>query len=322
LSLLAACQPAGPLPQAPQPVLAASPATAPAVSPPSAQADPALSTPDPQPPKPVLKSAPEPQPPAPAPSPMAEAPPPESPSAASGSSGSAGSFSAGAGVSSTSTAAATPTPAPTVPPAGRPVLDDLRLMGGGSVLGANAPDALIPDFAGKTIQLEALGYFFVQPGDALRLTLDNSIELELSSVSNTRLVAQLNTAYLADLYLSGPHKLVLQTPLEAQHHQIKIGPPTQTLALQAQIETVNVIRDANQTPLYLEVTGRQLMLNPNFAQLRLGGEVAIIFDSQLTPDGLVTLQAALPDPTVFAQPGNHSLQYQDPFSLAFKSFSS
>lgn len=319
--VFSACQPQA-LPVQPEPVSSAASVNGPVTE--------TGSNVQPRPSAPSMFTSPAAQLPAPAASASPQLTPQPTPSvtstgsSTSTASGSTGSSGTSGGGGSFATAPSTPlaSPAPTAPPDGRPVLNDLRLLGGGSVLGAQAPAALTPDFAGQTLQIEALGYFFVQPGDTVRLTLDNSIALQLTTVSNTRLVAQLNTAYLADLYLSGPHKLELQTPREAQHHQIRVGSPAQPLALQAQLESVQVIRDANQTPLYLELTGRQLMLNPNFSQVRIGGEVAPVVDSQLAPDGLVTLQIVLPDPALFALPGQHSLQYQDPFSLVFKSFSS
>ncbi|MBF2052014.1 MAG: hypothetical protein IGS03_00950 [Candidatus Sericytochromatia bacterium] len=156
----------------------------------------------------------------------------------------------------------------------------------------------------------------------MRLVLDNGIEWEIISVSNTRIKARLNTAYLTDLYLTGPHKLVLETPQTTLQHQIRVGTPELVFFLQPQILSVTVIRDEAQVPIYLEVQGHNLMLNPHFAQAKVNGEIVAILASSLL-NGTQTLQVALPeDSAPFSQPGQHSLTYQTPMGMHVMYFES
>lgn len=209
----------------------------------------------------------------------------------------------------------------TVPPNGQPVLDDLRLVNGGSVLGADAADAIIPNFHGKVVRLEASGYFFVGAGDPVRLVMDNGIVWEVTSISQTRIEARLETAYIADLYLTGPHKFVLELPLATLQYQVRVGTPELELFLQPEILSVTVVRNESQTPVQLEVKGRQLMLNPNFAQVKINGEIVSVLETAAASDGSQTLQVALPsDVSVFAENNHHVLSYQTPMGLTVHYF--
>lgn len=229
---------------------------------------------------------------------------------------SAASFSGGSGGN------ATPVPTATLPPNGKPYLDDVIWIGQGSIKPdvQTQPIGIKARYTGKSITLRLTGYFYAPQAESVFLTLDHQIPLNPIFVSNTRIDAQFDTALIPDLYLVGSqHLLSIQVGDEILQTNLRVAEPDTPQLLSPQIQSVTVMRDEEGHPQQLKVTGQHFMRNPNFAQCNIDQTEAPILES--THDGTqAVLTVLIADSDAFAAQGQHQISYHTPFGLAIHYF--
>lgn len=211
---------------------------------------------------------------------------------------------------------------PTPPPGGNPYLDDVIWIGQGSIKPEvqTQPVGIKAQYAGKSISLRLTGYFYNPVPESVFITLDHQIPLEPTSVSNTRIDAQFNTAFIPDLYLVGSqHLLSIQVGDEVLHTNIRVETPDSTQNLSPQIQKVTVIEDEEGYPQQLKITGHHFMRNPNFAQCKIDQAEAPILESH--HDGTeAVLTVLITDSEAFLNQSQHQISYHTPFGLTIHYF--
>lgn len=208
-----------------------------------------------------------------------------------------------------------PIPTPTMPPDGKPVIHDVRLADGPSILGAGAPGALRSNYLGGVIQLHAIGYFFEPSIQDVSVLLDNRIAFNLIDSSNYVLKFQLETQNIPDLYLEGAHRIKVTVGNEVIEDQVLVGVPITQVSLFPQISEAEIITQGNQK--VLRVSGKHLMLNPRFSQAKIDGTIVPVLQVTREANQSV-MQISLP--AGFDENTSHQLVYSSPFGVAFKSF--
>ncbi|PIW14650.1 hypothetical protein COW36_21675, partial [bacterium (Candidatus Blackallbacteria) CG17_big_fil_post_rev_8_21_14_2_50_48_46] len=165
------------------------------------------------------------------------------------------------------------------------LITDIQLTeSGASVFGPTAPAALTPDYAGSPLRLTLKGKFerrgekelklknflfqyepplvqqsFVGKEPKARVLLDDSILLQVETVSATEIVARLNTQLLPDLYLKGNHRLSVELGEWYTDALLNVGEPVpvEYSRLQPQIESVEVLReDDDDRPQHIRLKGK------------------------------------------------------------------
>lgn len=192
-------------------------------------------------------------------------------------------------------------------------VDDITLVDGRSILGKTANAALTPDVTTPNpLILTLKGQFNTQPPltlDQIRLTQVNGLRWQPVDLSPTAITLQLNPQFRTDLKLVGPQTVDLQVAGLVKRTQIKVGPgPTaftspELFAAQVQGNT-------------LTVTGRWLMNNPKFQQLKVNQTVVPVQGVQMDDQGLYTLTAAMPEGVL--QAGENAVQVATPFGMAYR----
>ena len=225
------------------------------------------------------------------------------------------------------------------------LINDVVLSDTGiSVMGKDAPGSLEPDFAGKEIALTLTGTFknsqhqplsasdflftlapplvqqtFIGTEPIARVVLDNSILLEASSVTETEIRAILRTEKLPDLYLKGLHRLSVEQGDWYTDTLIQIGDPTPPpSSLMPHIDSIEVIRNSQQLPLHVRLTGQNFMVYPKFSYVTIDGEFGFGYQTEVNQDGSMQTIVHIPHPETFDQISPHIVVLATPFGVAFK----
>jgi hypothetical protein len=217
-----------------------------------------------------------------------------------------------------------------------------------SVMGPNALGALIPDYAGAEISLTIKGSFekhnekafnlkdflfqlepplvqqsFIGTEPQARVLLDDSILLQVESVTATEIKARLSTQLLPDLYLKGNHRLSIELNRWYTDALLNVGEPApvEVSALQPQIERVEVLREQGK-PLHIKLEGRGFMVFPKFSYATIDGEFGFGYQTEVASDGSAETVLHIPDPQSFDLNPTHTVIYATPFGVALKEFES
>ena len=217
---------------------------------------------------------------------------------------------------------------------------------GEKVMGPDAPAALAPDYDGAEIRLTLRGQFekrnqkafklkdflfqlesplvqqsFIGNEPQARVLLDDSILLQVESVTATEIKARLNSKLLPDLHLKGNHRLSVELNRWYTDALLSVGEPTpvEVSALQPQIEGVEVLRE-REKPLHIKLTGRGFMVFPKFSYATIDGEFGFGYQTEVTADGSAETVVHIPDPQSFDLNPKHTVIYATPFGVAFKEF--
>ncbi|MGE3724221.1 MAG: hypothetical protein AB7I41_01625 [Candidatus Sericytochromatia bacterium] len=228
------------------------------------------------------------------------------------------------------------------------ITDILLTETGEKVMGPNAPAALSPDYAGTEIRLTIQGKFekrnekafklkdflfqwesplvqqsFVGNEPQARVLLDDSILLQVESVTATEIKARLNTKLLPDLYLKGNHRMSVELNRWYTDALLNVGEPApvELSALQPQIESVEVLRERGK-PMHIKLTGRGFMVFPKFSYATIDGEFGFGYQTEVTADGSAETVVHIPDPQSFDVNPRHTVIYATPFGVTFKEFES
>ncbi len=241
-------------------------------------------------------------------------------------------------------------PAIQCPTTGEPRRPDLLISNvqlsatGESIFGKDAPGSIRPDYAGKEIQLTITGTFKDADGQALntsdflftlappliqqtfigtepnaRVLLDDSILLEVNSVTATEIQATLHTQLIPDLYLKGLHRLSVEQGNWFTDSLIQVGEPEHTDYLFPKIDAVEILYDQNN-PVHLLLKGKNLMLQPKFYYTLIDGQFGFGFQTEVIADGNAQTIVHIPNPETFSQKVKHLVILATPFGVAFKEF--
>jgi hypothetical protein len=226
------------------------------------------------------------------------------------------------------------------------ITDILLTETGEKVMGPDAPAALTPDYAGAEIRLTLKGQFekrnekafklkdflfqlesplvqqsFIGNEPQARVLLDDSILLQVESVTATEIKARLNTKLLPDLYLKGNHRLSVELNRWYTDALLNVGEPVSVdvSSLQPQIASVEVLRERGK-PLHIKLTGRGFMVFPKFSYATIDGEFGFGYQTEVAADGSAETVVHIPDPQSFDLNPKHTVIYATPFGVAFKEF--
>ncbi len=214
-----------------------------------------------------------------------------------------------------------------------------------SILGTDAPGAIVPDYAGESLTLRLTGSFRnpqLQPlqlqdfaftpdpqfapqtflGDSPmgRMILDESLLLTPVSVSATEIKVLLNPKYVPDLYLKGMHRLRVEHGNWYTDALIKIGdpvPPPTSLA--PGITQVEVVRQ-NDEPRFVKLTGSHFMIYPKFSHATIDGEFGFGYHTRVDASGQFETLIHIPNPESFDTVSPHLIIYTTPYGVAFYEF--
>lgn len=191
---------------------------------------------------------------------------------------------------------------------------------GESVLFENAAtvQGIRGDWAGREVILRIQGYFVTQPPistSQVNIIQSNGLHWQPIAISANEIQIKLSTQYKTDLYLSGPHGLVVDGAGFKTKVRVKVGNPWQTASLFPHLGTVALVK-TNGQPSHLNIQASQAMLNPKFQQIKIDGIVAPIEAVDLTDTGVFTLRVPLPDPAGFNPTTEHSIELATPFGQA------
>jgi hypothetical protein len=180
-----------------------------------------------------------------------------------------------------------------------------------SVMGPNALVAITPDYAGADISLTIKGSFekrnekafklkdflfqlepplvqqsFIGTDPQARVLLDDSILLQVESVTATEIKARLSAQLLPDLYLKGNHRLSIELNRWYTDALLNVGEPApvEVSSLQPQIESVEVLRERGK-PLHIKLAGRGFMVFPKFSYATIDGEFGFGYQTEVAADG-------------------------------------
>jgi hypothetical protein len=217
-----------------------------------------------------------------------------------------------------------------------------------SVMGPNGLASLIPDYAGAEMSLTIKGSFekrnekafklkdflfqlesplvqqsFIGTEPQARVLLDDSILLQVESVTATELKARLSTKLLPDLYLKGNHRLSIELNRWYTDALLNVGEPApvEMSELQPQIERVEVLRERGKA-LHIKLAGRGFMVFPKFSYATIDGEFGFGYQTEVATDGTAETVVHIPDPDSFDLNPTHTVIYATPFGVAFKEFES
>ncbi len=226
------------------------------------------------------------------------------------------------------------------------ITDIVLTATGESIMGPSALIGLRPDYAGTEIGLTIKGQFekrnekafklkdflfqfetplvqqsFIGKEPQARVLLDDSILLQVESVTKTEIKVRLNTQLLPDLYLKGNHRLSIELDRWYTDALLNVGEPApvEVSALQPRIESVEVLRERGK-PLHIKLTGRGFLVFPKFSYATIDGEFGFGYQTEVMADGSAETVVHIPDPNSFDLNPHHNLVYVTPFGVAFKAF--
>ncbi|MBT9544434.1 MAG: hypothetical protein IV090_03515 [Candidatus Sericytochromatia bacterium] len=184
-----------------------------------------------------------------------------------------------------------------------PSIQDV-LIQGNSIQAGTGSAALHPNFDGKMVELIISGHFGSAQLTDVAAVLNNDIHFKPTSISPQQLTLELDTKWIPDLYLAGPHKLRLRIGANLLQIYIVIGAPDTPLILFPEINAVNLKGDNT-----LEIIGKYFMRNPFFSELRLNQDKLNIISVSNDGNNDVLIAEA---PSELANE-EHQLIYSTPF---------
>lgn len=217
---------------------------------------------------------------------------------------------------------------------------------GESIASDSTGDAsLIPSFDGKTLSITITGNFKTAP----KTTLDNMqfinepglihqsvvtneipIMILLNDVilwkpveaSETRIVAELDSKGLVDLYLKGSsHVISVVGGKLLAKKRIRVGEPEVKISLNPTIESIEVLLDENQQPENLLIKGKNLMSNYRFAFYQVNGKPVFGHSTNVLEDNNELMwETVVHLPTDFENNTNNEFVMVTPFGLDIKNF--
>lgn len=160
---------------------------------------------------------------------------------------------------------------------------------------------------------------FLTPRPEARILLDQSILLEVISVSEDEIACVLHTQAIPDLYLKGSHRLSIEYGDQVSEQWINIGEPEETReSLSPRIESVRVLNNDEQKPALLLLKGQHFMLYPKYAYAMIDEHFVFGYQTEIFRDG--TAQSLLHLPENFDVSTSHTLMYATPFGTQFFRF--
>ncbi|PKL76809.1 MAG: hypothetical protein CVV27_08360, partial [Candidatus Melainabacteria bacterium HGW-Melainabacteria-1] len=174
-------------------------------------------------------------------------------------------------------------------------------------MSSSGSEGIRANYFGKSVTLVIAGNFGNPVMEQVQITLDHGIPLTPTQVSAARIEARFDTRNLPDLYLvGGSHLLSLYVGEQLYQVNVRVAAPEVAATLTPVIQSIEVIKDASDTPVALKISGLNFTQNVNFAQCKLNNEVVPILDSSLDQSTAI-LTVAIPDSEAFASQGQHSL---------------
>ena len=162
---------------------------------------------------------------------------------------------------------------------------------------------------------------FIGKDPQARVLLDDSILLQVESVTKTEIKVRLNTQLLPDLYLKGNHRLSIELNRWYTDALLNVGEPApvEVSSLQPQIESVEVLRERGK-PMHIKLTGRGFMVFPKFSYATIDGEFGFGYQTEVAADGSAETVVHIPDPASFDLNPRHTVIYATPFGVTFREF--
>lgn len=198
------------------------------------------------------------------------------------------------------------------------MIQDVRVAGQ-SIQGERAPGAIQTSYTGKRIALEVLGRFAATDKAQVAAVLNNGLDLEVLSVADGRIVLELDTAGVVDLYLAGPHTLRVRVGDALLKTTIQVGSPDEGLVPFPRIDTLTPHYESDGSLKRLEVSGLYFPRNPYFAKALIDDR-AVTIESVSREDGQDRMLLRLPPELSLRAGAELSLIYATPFGSFRRSF--
>ncbi len=160
---------------------------------------------------------------------------------------------------------------------------------------------------------------FLNEKPVARVLLDQSLLLEVISVSESEIEAVLHTQSVPDLYLKGSHRLSIEYGGFVTEQWISIGEPKAlSESLSPRIEHVDIVNNDQQQPALLLLKGQHFMLYPKYAYAMVDDQFVFGYQTEVFREG--NAQTRLHVPENFDPNIPHTLMYATPFGTQFFSF--
>jgi hypothetical protein len=212
--------------------------------------------------------------------------------------------------------------------------------------GTPAVSAIIPDYAGKTINLTITGKFNTVPKIKLEhmlftnepglihqsvvgnepqimVILDDSILFTPVIASDKEIKVKIDTRGIPEFYLKGLHKLTVIDNKNFSDTLVKVGDPAPVTSLSPSIYSVEVLKDDEGKPVNLKLTGRNFMLYYRFSYSQIDGVFGFGHMTNVVEEnGVLGWETIVHIPNIpdFEGKTEHTISYATPFGFAFKIF--
>lgn len=153
-----------------------------------------------------------------------------------------------------------------------------------------------------------------------RVLLNHSVLLTVDSVSDTEIQARLNTAGLVELYLKGLHKISVEYGNYYTDALIQIGDPEPVDDLSPGIDAIEVLRNDDNLPLHIRLSGDNFPVYTKFYYCLIDGEFGFGYQTEVLSAGGMETVVHIPNPDSFDQQDTHSVALATPFGTVFKTF--
>lgn len=153
-----------------------------------------------------------------------------------------------------------------------------------------------------------------------RILIDDAHLLYPQSISENEIIVKFNTRSIPDFYLKGLHKLSVINNKFATDTLIKVGQPKEHIDLKPVITSAEIIRNTDNKPAFIKLTGKNFMLYPKFSYCTIDGTFGFGYQTNiLSQDESDTWETLIhiPNPNDFEKLEEHIIYYQTPFGDAF-----
>jgi hypothetical protein len=169
--------------------------------------------------------------------------------------------------------------------------------------------------------LVALSFLGKQP--SVRVLMNRSILLQPVSASEHEIIVKLNSRAIPDLWLAGSsHELSVEAGELIARTQVKVGTPLEDLInLSPVIHQVEILRDSDNKPINLRLTGLNLMHYYRFSHIQVDSKP--VFGHQcavIDENGVLKWEKTVHLPQDFSESGTHTITYISPFGGVISSF--
>lgn len=155
-----------------------------------------------------------------------------------------------------------------------------------------------------------------------RVLLDDSVLLEVVSVSATEIKVILQSEKLPDLYLKGLHRLSVEHGDWYTDTLIQVGDPVAPESdLTPTIDSIEIKRNPSGLPMQIRVLGNNFMVYPKFSHSTIDGLFGFGFQTEVFADGRFEMLVHISNPETFDQRSEHTLIMATPFGVVVKEFS-